>query len=96
MFITKSLFKEFTQSPKLAWFAVNDKKIHDKIQEDTYGGMDGAAMGQAVEDMVKKLYADKTIAEVDSKNIDFRNRHQSYNELTQKVLEQTPEVLYQA
>jgi len=40
MFITKSLFKEFTQSPKLAWFAVNAKPIHTQIQEATYGGMD--------------------------------------------------------
>lgn len=96
MNITKSLFKEFTQSPKLAWYYVNDKATHQKIQEDKYGGMDGAAMGQAVEDMVKKLYSDKTIAEVDTKNLNFRARHKSYAELTQKTLEQNTDVLYQA
>lgn len=96
MFITKSLFKEFTQSPKLAWFAVNAKPIHTQIQEATYGGMDWAAMGQAVEDMVKKLYAGKTIAEVNSKNIDYQDRHHSYHQLSSKLLEQTPDVLYQA
>lgn len=96
MFISKSLFKEFTQSPKLAWYYVNDKALHQKIQEDTYGGMDWAAMGQTVEDMVKKLYAGKTIAEVESKKINYKNRHKSYAELTSKALAQNPDVVYQA
>jgi len=53
-------------------------------------------MGQAVEDMVKKLYKGKTIAEVNSKNINYQDRHHSYHQLSSKLLEQTPDVLYQA
>ena len=53
-------------------------------------------MGQAVEDMVKKLYSDKTMAEVDTKYIDYRNRHKSYHDLTAKTLTQDPDVVYQA
>ncbi|MEI7919176.1 MAG: hypothetical protein WCH65_03025 [bacterium] len=36
MFITKSLFKEFIESPKLAWFHINDKEIYKNIQENMY------------------------------------------------------------
>jgi hypothetical protein len=53
-------------------------------------------MGQTVEDMVKKLYTGKTIAEVDTKHLDYKSRHQSYAELSSKSLAQNPDVLYQA
>lgn len=58
--------------------------------------MDWATMGQAVEEMVKKLYKGKTIAEVDTKHLDYRARHQSYAELSNKTLVQNPDVIYQA
>jgi len=56
MFITKSIFKEFTDTPKLAWYHLNNKEIYQAIQEDMYGAMDGAAIGQSVENMVKEFY----------------------------------------
>ncbi len=96
MYISKSLFKTFTDSPKLAWYYVNDKETHQKIQESMYGLMDWAAMGQSVEDIAKKLYAGKTIAEIDTKHIGYKARHRSYHELTTKVVEQNPDVIYQA
>lgn len=96
MFITKSIFVEYLQSPKLAWYHINDKKTYAKIQEHNYGGMDGAAIGQSVEDMVKKLFSDKTITEIDSKKLGFKGWHKSYHIMTSKALDQSPEVLYQA
>ena len=96
MFITKSLFKEFTDTPKLAWFHINSKEAYKSIQENMYWGMDGVAIGQSVEDMVKKLYKGKNILEVDTAHLDYKNRHQSYHELSSKVLDQNPDVLYQA
>ncbi|MEI6425887.1 MAG: DUF2779 domain-containing protein [Candidatus Absconditabacteria bacterium] len=96
MFITKSLFKEFTDTPKLAWYHINDKKTYQNIQEDIYGGMDGEAIGQSVEDMVKKLYNEKSIVEIDTTNLDYKNRHKSYHEKSNKAFFQKPDVLYQA
>ncbi len=95
MFITKSLFKEFIESPKLAWFHINDKEIYKNIQENMYWGMDGAAIGQSVEDMVKQLYRGKDIVEINTTNLDYKNWHQSYHELSSKVIDQNPDVVYQ-
>ena len=39
LIITKSLFKEFCDNPKLARWNKNDKTIHTKIQQETYGAM---------------------------------------------------------
>ena len=96
MFITKSIFKEFIDSPKLAWYHINDKEKYQSIQGDMYWGMDWAAIGQSVEDMVKELYKGKTIVEIDTKNLDFKNWHQSYHEKSSKVLDDKADVLYQA
>jgi hypothetical protein len=56
MRITKTLFCEFATSPKLARFHANDKEIYKLIQEAEYGDMDGAKIGQTVEDQVKELF----------------------------------------
>jgi len=58
--------------------------------------MDGATMGQMVEDMVKKLYDGKTIANIESTNLGFKNRHQSYHNRTQQALPREHDVVYQA
>jgi len=55
MHITKTLFTEFTTTPKLAWFHVHDKEIYNQILEAEYGAMDGAQIGQSIEDQVKAL-----------------------------------------
>ena len=56
MRITKTLFCEFAAAPKIARFHVNDKEIYKQIQELEYGGMDGAKIGQSVEDQVMELF----------------------------------------
>lgn len=55
MHITKTLFTEFTTTPKLAWFHVHDKETYNQILEAEYGAMDGAQIGQSIEDQVKAL-----------------------------------------
>ncbi|MEI7919175.1 MAG: hypothetical protein WCH65_03020 [bacterium] len=57
--------------------------------------MDGAAIGQSVEDMVKQLYRGKDIVEINTTNLDYKNWHQSYHELSSKVIDQNPDVVYQ-
>jgi ABC-type branched-subunit amino acid transport system substrate-binding protein len=58
--------------------------------------MDGEAIGQSVEDMVKELYKSKDIVEIDTKHLDYKNRHKSYHELTLKAIDKKADVLYQA
>ncbi|OQB42511.1 MAG: hypothetical protein BWY04_00211 [candidate division CPR1 bacterium ADurb.Bin160] len=62
--ITKSLFKEFCENPKLARWHKNDYVIYNKINQELYGAMNGALMGQEVENMVKKLRKTKDISVV--------------------------------
>lgn len=95
MFITKSLLVEFITCPKLAWRHMHDKKTYKAINEDMYGAMDGLAVGQATEDMVLQLYANKEVRTVNMDNINFTKRHQSCHERTQKAMLDKPEVLYQ-
>ena len=64
LIITKSLFKEFTQSPKLARWHINDKTVYNAIQDDQYGGMDGLEVGQEVERVVLQRFAGQTIHNV--------------------------------
>lgn len=94
MKITKSLFVEFTRSPKLAWFHVNDKETHKKIQESIYGGMDGVAIGQSVEDIVKELYETKSISMIDTQNM-RTDRHGTYHQRTVSVMTEKTDVIYQ-
>ena len=61
-----------------------------------YWGMDGEAIGQSVEDMVKELYKGKDIVEIDTKHLDYKNRHKSYHEMTIKAIDKKADVLYQA
>lgn len=61
MKITKTLFTEFSSSPKLARWHVNNKITYDMIIEAEYGSMDGAEIGQSIEDQVKMLLSDHTI-----------------------------------
>ena len=44
MNITKTLFTEFSSSPKKAWFHRNDKKTYTSIVEAEYGAMDGSEL----------------------------------------------------
>lgn len=55
MRISKSLFVEFGRSPKAARFYINDKEKYQVIREDRYGSMDGAAIGDSVENIVLEL-----------------------------------------
>ncbi|MBP7061438.1 hypothetical protein KA037_05140 [Patescibacteria group bacterium] len=64
LIITKSLFKEFTQSPKLARRHINDKTVYNAIQDDQYGGMDGLEVGQEVERIVMQRFVGQTIHNV--------------------------------
>ncbi|HBB04598.1 TPA: hypothetical protein DCZ39_07040 [Patescibacteria group bacterium] len=49
-----------------------------------------------MEDMVRKLYAGKTIADIDTKNLGFKARHKTYHTLSSKALDQNADVIYQA
>jgi hypothetical protein len=46
--------------------------------------------------MVKMLYTRKSIVEIDTTNLDYKNRHKSYHEKTNKAFDKNPDVLYQA
>ncbi|NOZ43859.1 MAG: hypothetical protein GXP45_01655 [bacterium] len=95
MYITKSLFVEFNSNPKLARRHIHDKNTYKAIQEDMYGAMDGIAVGKATEDKVLDLYKNKQVVQVDTHDINFSDWHNSYYKLTQKVLSEMPELLYQ-
>lgn len=96
MNLTKSIFKEFTDTPKLAWYHLNNKEVYQTIQKDMYWTMDWAAIGQSVENMVKQLYAGKDMIEVNTADIGPHNRHQVYDEFSRKAIEFNPDVAYQA
>ncbi|MFA5748019.1 MAG: DUF2779 domain-containing protein [Candidatus Absconditabacterales bacterium] len=93
MYITKSLYKEFSNFPKLARWHINNKVVYQAINEYEYGSIDGATIGQEVEDVVKQLFESKNIAEV--KLEDFKNFHQNYAKATDKVMALSPDVIYQ-
>jgi hypothetical protein len=61
MTITKTLFTEFISSPKLARWHANNKITYDMIIEAEYGSMDGAEIGQSIEDQVKMLLSNHII-----------------------------------
>ena len=95
MYITKSLFVEFASCPKLARWHANDKTTYNIINEANYGAMDGIAVGQATEDVVLALYADKDVAVVDTTKINFSDWYSSYHALTQEIVSDSPDVIYQ-
>ncbi len=92
--ITKSLFKEFCDNPKLARRHKNDKTTHTKIQQETYGAMNWALIGQEVEDMVKKLREEKDISIVSG--YDTKDYHNTYHQATQKSIDLDMPIIYQA
>lgn len=94
--LTKSLFVEYINNPKLARRHANDKKIYQKIISNLYAGIDGIAIGKTVEDMTKKLRVNKKIIDVDLMRKDFKNRHQSFNNNTINTINNWNEILYQA
>lgn len=94
LIITKSLFKEFTQSPKLARRHTNDKTIYNAIQADQYGGMDGLEVGQEVERIVLQRFAGQTIHNVTISW--FADYHQQYHNKTVQAFVSKPDILYQA
>ncbi|MCK9467680.1 MAG: DUF2779 domain-containing protein [Candidatus Absconditabacterales bacterium] len=93
--ITKSLFKEFCENPKLARWHKNDYQIYNKINQDLYGAMNGALIGQEVENMVKKLREAKDISVVSGYN-PKGNFHKEYHDATQKTISFGPKIIYQA
>lgn len=93
--ITKSLFKEFCENPKLARWHKNDYVVYNKINQDLYGAMNGALIGQEVENMVKKLREQKDISIVSGYN-PKGNFHKEYHDATQKTLSFGPKIIYQA
>ncbi len=95
MIISKSLFKEFINMPQLAWFSKNDKETYKLINEIRYAGIDGQAVGQAVEDAVMALLADKHIVSVDTNNLWYTHRHQNYHKKTQEAMATNADVIYQ-
>lgn len=94
--ITKSLFVEYINNPKLARRHTNDKNIYQNILTKFYAGIDGIAIGKTVEDMAKKLRKDKDIFDINLMKKDFKNRHQSFHKNTMEVVNNWDEILYQA
>ncbi len=61
-----------------------------------YSGMDGLAVGKAVEDQFAALHKDKVSINVEQLHSRHHDRYQSYHEKTFHALESSPAVLYQA
>jgi len=59
-----------------------------------YGDMDGLAIGQSVEELVKQIYPDHTIALIDTEKM-RKDRHATYHSRTIKVMEKATGVIYQ-
>ena len=93
--ITKSLFKEFCENPKLAWRHKHDPEIYNKINQDLYWAMNWALIGQEVENMVKKLRETKDISIVAGYNPRW-NYHKEYSDATLKTISHNPPIIYQA
>jgi len=74
---------------------LNDKITYTMINQARYGDMDGAAIGQSVEDLVKELFADMTMVSVDGSKVDFKDRHRSYHQLTMDAIASGAAVIYQ-
>lgn len=85
---TKSLFVEFLQCPKLAWFHMHEKEKYNLIQEHLYGPSNWECSGQEVEDCVKKIF-DSVIEIQNKENIS------SAIDATKEVINQNSSVLYQ-
>lgn len=95
MKITKSLFVSFVSNPKIAWWYIHDKETHKRIMEALYAGVDGVAVGQAVEDVVQETLGTQTIATIDTTNM-WSDWHGTYHTRTLTVIEQTDKnVIYQ-
>lgn len=93
LIISKSLFKEFTQSPKLARWHINDKNVYNAIQEDQYGGMDGLEVGQEVERIVLQRFTGQTIHNVTIAW--FADYHAQYHNKTVQAFLTKPDIIYQ-
>ncbi len=93
MYITKSIFIEFLKNPKLARRHINDQKIYNKINDKIHWSVNWLEAGKAMENTVLNLY--KNIKTINNDKIDFNNWHDSYNKLTQKIISEKPNVIYQ-
>lgn len=93
--ITKSLFKEFCENPKLARWHKNDVQVYNKINQELYWAMNGALIGQEVENIVKKLWRVHDISVVSGYNskLDY---HKEYSEATFKAISHNLPIVYQA
>ena len=94
MHISKTLYKEYRDSPKLAWWHVNDKDVYKRIMFEKYGDKDWAKAGQEVEDVVKDLFGDLVIVTVKTpgRDSDFYN---TFAKNTEEALSAMPHVVYQ-
>jgi len=95
MFLTKSILNEFLQCPKYAWFHIHNKDIYKKISKKQYGSIDGLAIGQSVEDVVKMFLKWKKIISPDLTQIKFYDWHNSFHKLTEEIIKKNPDVVYQ-
>ena len=55
-------FQRVLRKSKTCTMPKNDYVIYNKINQELYGAMNGALMGQEVENMVKKLRKTRTLA----------------------------------
>lgn len=96
MYITKSLFVNFSTSPHLAWRSLHDKKwVYAQILEAKYWAMDGLAIWEEVEQAVLKLLDTRQITAISTQWLDFSKWHASYHEKTMQALDEKPAVVYQ-
>lgn len=94
MIISKSLYKEYCQFPKLARWHVNNKKVYGAIQEDQYGAMNGEEIGDSVEQMVRQIFDGKTIVDVTMEW--FSDYHARYHQITMDAMKTGSDIYYQA
>ena len=81
--------------PQLAWWSKNDKDTYKLINQIRYAGIDGAKVGQAVEDAVLASLSDRHIAHVDTTSLWYTQRHANYHARTQEAMASQAEVIYQ-
>ena len=93
--LTKSPFKEFCENPKLARWHKHDAEVYNRINQNMYWAMNGALIGQEVENMVKKLRESKDIGIVAWYNPKW-DYHKEYSDATIKTIELNPPIIYQA
>ena len=64
MTISKTIFKEYCEFPKIAWWHQNDKAVYTKILDKKYGAIGSEKAGYELEEAVLTLFDRNEVARV--------------------------------